>query len=44
MHPVLAALIVVTALAAAAALHLGRRRPSRPDGSSNERPFSRTAP
>ncbi|MGC4847437.1 hypothetical protein ACLQ3F_09375 [Micromonospora sp. DT15] len=44
MHPVFAALIVVAALAAAAALHIGRRRSSRPDGSSNERPYSRAAP
>lgn len=37
MHPVFAALIVVAALAAATAFHLGRRRPSTPDGSSSER-------
>ncbi|MEV1156255.1 hypothetical protein AB0J27_12740 [Micromonospora chokoriensis] len=38
MHPVFAALIVVAALAAGAAVHLTRRRPSSPDGSSSERP------
>ncbi|MEU8391301.1 hypothetical protein [Micromonospora sp. NPDC048842] len=44
MHPVFAALIVVAALAAATAFHLGRRRPSRPDGSSSEQQHFRPAP
>ncbi|MEU8421465.1 hypothetical protein AB0C15_11375 [Micromonospora sp. NPDC048835] len=41
MHPVFAALIVVAALAAATAFHVGRRRPSRHDGASNESPAAR---
>ncbi|WP_238680780.1 hypothetical protein [Micromonospora trifolii] len=44
MHPVLAALIVVAALATATAYHLGRRRPRRADGPSSERPHLRAAP
>ncbi|MGC4838055.1 hypothetical protein ACLQ3D_26485 [Micromonospora vinacea] len=44
MHPVFAALIVVASLVAAAAFHLGRRRPSRPDGSPSERQHFRAAP
>ncbi|MDG9674099.1 hypothetical protein [Micromonospora sp. DH14] len=45
MHPALAALIVLAALAAATAFHLDRRRPHRPDGASNERRLSlRVAP
>lgn len=44
MHPAFAALIVVTALAAAVAFHLGQRRPSRPEGSASERPHLRAAP
>ncbi|MBQ0989615.1 hypothetical protein PSH03_002674 [Micromonospora sp. PSH03] len=44
MHPLFAALIVVAALAAATAFHLCHRRPSRPDGTSSERPHFRAAP
>lgn len=44
MHPVFAALIVVAALAAATAFHLGRRRPSGPNGSPSERQHLRPTP
>ncbi|WP_406063805.1 hypothetical protein [Micromonospora sp. NBC_00860] len=44
MHPAFAALIVVAALAAATAFHLGRRRPRTPDRSSSGRPYFRAAP